>query len=183
MLTFLILLYLSCTVFVGLWAGRKVKASEDFALAGRKLPFALCTSAFFATWFGAETILGASSRFATEGPRGIIEDPLGASLCLVLVGTVFVRYLYPHGYVSIGDFFRDKYGLGYEFASSLLQALSYFTYTSAQFVALALVLQAVFPFSFVICLIFGSLLVVFYTFWGGMWAVAITDLIQTIVIV
>lgn len=183
LLTALVLFYLGCTVFIGLMAGRKVKASEDFALAGRQLPFVLSTSAFFATWFGAETILGASSRFAQEGARGIIEDPLGASLCLILVGLVFVPRLYPHKYLSIGDFFREKYGPTYEFVSSLIQALSYFTYTSAQFVALALVLQAVLPFSFITCLLLGSLLVVFYTFWGGMWALAVTDLIQTIVIV
>lgn len=183
LLTTLVLLYLGCTVFIGLLAGRKVKASEDFALAGRQLPLVLSTSAFFATWFGAETILGASSRFAQEGARGIIEDPLGASLCLILVGLVFVPRLYPHKYLSIGDFFREKYGPAYEFFSSLLQALSYFTYTSAQFVALALVLQAVLPFSFITCLLLGSLLVVFYTFWGGMWALAVTDLIQTVVIV
>lgn len=183
MLTALILLYLACTVFIGLSASRKVKAAEDFALAGRRLPFALSTSAFFATWFGAETILGASSRFAQEGLRGIIEDPLGASLCLILLGVFFVRHLYPKGYLSIGDFFREKYGKGYEFTSSLIQALSYFTYTSAQFVALALVMHQILPFSFITCLFWGSLLVVFYTFWGGMWAVAVTDLVQTIVIV
>ena len=183
MLTAFILLYLLCTILIGLVAARRVKKSEDFALAGRNLPFYLSLSSFFATWFGAETILGASSRFAELGLKGIIEDPLGASLCLVLVGLFFVKYLYSKSYISIGDFFRDRYGRGFELFSSLLQALSYFTYTSAQFVALALVMQTVLPLSFLACLVVGSSLVVLYTFWGGMWAVAITDLVQSLVIV
>jgi Na+/proline symporter len=183
LLTTFILLYLVCTIIIGLVASRKVKKAEDFALAGRKLPFHLSLSAFFATWFGAETILGASAQFAEKGFKGIIEDPLGASLCLVLVGSLFVKHLYPKGYVSIGDFFRDRYGSGFELFSSLLQTISYFTYTSAQFVALALVMETIFPFSFFSCLIMGSSLVMIYTFFGGMWAVAITDFIQSIVII
>ena len=164
-------------------ASRRVKKAEDFVLAGRMLPFHLSLSSFFATWFGAETILGASSQFAEKGFRGIIEDPLGASLCLILIGTFFVKYLYPKGYISIGDFFRERYGPKFEFWSSLLQTVSYFTYTSAQFVALALVMKTILPFSFVSCLITGSAIVVLYTFFGGMWAVAITDFVQSIVII
>lgn len=183
MLATLTILYLLLTVVAGIYSSRKINVAEDFALAGRKLPFHLSLTAFFATWFGAETILGASSQFATKGFKGVIEDPFGASLCLILTGLIFVKCFYPKGYLSIGDFFKERYGASVEFATSLLQALSYFTYSAAQFVALAIVLEAVTNQDFTICLIAGALLVVTYTYFGGMWALAFTDFVQAILII
>ncbi len=63
-------------------------------LAGRCLPFYMSTAVVFATWFGSETLLGASAEFAQHGLLGVIEDPFGAALCLVLVGVFFARRLY-----------------------------------------------------------------------------------------
>lgn len=183
MLVFFVSIYLLLTVLLGIVAAKRVVLAEDFILAGRKLPFHLSLASFFATWFGAETILGASSQFAQHGFKGIIEDPLGASFCLVITGLFFVKHLYSKGYLSIGDFFRDKYGPRFELIASLIQALSYFTYTAAQFVALGLVLQTITHFPFSICLSGGALFVITYTFFGGMWAIAITDMVQTVVII
>ncbi len=183
MLVSLIIAYLILTLAIGIYASRKVTKAEDFALAGRQLPFHLSLSSFFATWFGAETILGVSSQFAQHGFIGITEDPLGASLCLFLTGLFFVKYFYNKGHLSIGDYFKERYGARFELTASLVQALSYFTYTSAQFVALGLVLETVTHFSFSACLIISSSIVIIYTFLGGMWAIAITDFIQSIVIV
>ncbi|MCX8489946.1 MAG: hypothetical protein ORN54_02650 [Cyclobacteriaceae bacterium] len=58
-----IIAYLLITILIGYWASRKVKTSGDFMLAGRSLPIFLSASALFATWFGSETVFGASSQF------------------------------------------------------------------------------------------------------------------------
>ncbi|HRG78461.1 MAG TPA: sodium:solute symporter, partial [Cyclobacteriaceae bacterium] len=86
MLLFSIIVYLILTVAIGYWASRKVKTSGDFMLAGRSLPLLLSSSALFATWFGSETVFGASSEFLKGGLYSVIEDPFGAALCLVLFG-------------------------------------------------------------------------------------------------
>ena len=85
LLTFIIL-YLCITLAIGWWASRRVKSAADFAVAGRNLPLLVAASALFATWFGSETIMGSPSNFLEEGVQGIITDPLGAALCLILVG-------------------------------------------------------------------------------------------------
>jgi hypothetical protein len=48
----------------------------------------------FATWFGSETVLGIPATFIKDGFSGIIADPFGSSLCLILVGLFFARPLY-----------------------------------------------------------------------------------------
>ena len=55
------------------------------------MPMVVAASALFATWFGSETIMGASSEFVENGMIGVVEDPFGAALCLILVGLFFAR--------------------------------------------------------------------------------------------
>ena len=71
MLLTAILIYLAITLAIGAWSARLVKNSNDFVLAGRSLPLFLSASALFATWFGSETIFGASSVYLEEGKTSL----------------------------------------------------------------------------------------------------------------
>lgn len=174
---------------IGLWASRRVKNTSDFVVAGSRLPLFLAASAMFATWFGAETVLGASADFAQEGVLGIIEDPLGAALCLFLAGVLIAKPLYRKGYYTFCDFFRERYGRRAEMVSALLMIPSYFGWIAAQLLAMATVLTAIAPDVFppeaglgppiLLC----GAAVLAYTLVGGMWAVSVTDAFQSVVIV
>src|SRR5688572_10771170 len=109
MLLFFIGVYLLLNMLVGVWAARRVKNTSDYLLAGRQLPFYVSTAVVFATWFGSETLLGASSEFIENGLLGVIEDPFGASLCLLLVGLFFAKKLYRMKLLTFGDFYRVRY--------------------------------------------------------------------------
>ena len=74
-----IIIYLAITLLIGWWASRRVKNTQDFVMAGRQLPTYMAAAALFATWFGSETIMGASSEFVEHGLLGVIEDPFGAT--------------------------------------------------------------------------------------------------------
>lgn len=181
LLTFMAV-YMAITVLIGWWAGRRVKTAADFAVAGKQLPLFMAACALFATWFGSETVMGASSRFVDEGVPGIIEDPFGAALCLVLAGLLVARPLYKLNLLTFSDFYRVRFNKTTEVVSALFMVPSYFSWIAAQLVALAIILQTVSGldrgWGVVIC----TSLVLFYTFVGGLWAVAVTDFIQTIVI-
>ena len=86
-----------------------------------------------------ETLLGASSEFASHGLLGVIEDPFGAALCLVLVGLFFARKLYRMNLLTIGDYYRQRYGKGIEVFCSVAIILSYLGWVAAQITALGLV--------------------------------------------
>lgn len=183
MLLTAIIIYLVITVAIGAWASRLVKSSNDFVLAGRSLPLFLSASALFATWFGSETIFGASSVFLEEGLQGVIEDPFGGALCLVLFGMFYLRPMYRMGVLTIGDVFGKIFGKRVEFISTVFMVPIYFGYVAAQLVALSLVFGTVTDLSIFQGIILSAGIVVVYTFLGGMWAVSITDFIQTTMIV
>lgn len=183
-LAFAVIAYLLISLVAGIIAARRVKTESDFVSAGRKLPFFIATTTVFATWFGSETVLGASSEFAENGMSGVIEDPFGASLCLILVGLFFARPLYRMNLLTFGDYYKVTYGRGAEFVSGIFLVLSYLGWVAAQMVAAGIVIHTVMPgVSIQLGIIVSSLIVFIYTVYGGMWSVSITDFIQTIMII
>jgi Na+/proline symporter len=139
----------------------------------------------FATWFGAETVLGISATFLEEGFRGLISDPLGSSICLILFGLVFARPLYRMNLITLGDFFRIRYNRQTELLLSICIIVSYLGWVSAQITALGLTFNVLSNnlISSKEGMLIGAGIVLIYTLFGGMWSVALTTLVQMIVIV
>lgn len=152
-------------------------------LAGRSLPIVLSSAALFATWFGSETVFGASSEFLKGGLYAVIEDPFGASLCLLLFGLFFARKLYNMNLLTLGDFFKVRYGKRTELVASLCLAPPYVGYIAAQLVAMGLILNVVTGMDLWMGVICSAVVVTLYTYIGGMWAISITDFIQSIIII
>jgi SSS family transporter len=184
MLIAAVVAYLLVTIAIGLWAARRVHDAKDYVLAGRSLPLYMTTATVFATWFGAESVLSVSAEFSKSGLGGIIADPFGASMCLVVVALFFAKAFYRMDLLTIGDFYRKRYGRTMELGTSVVIAVSYLGWTAAQLTALGLVFSTLTGGA--ISLSNGILLsggvVLAYTLWGGMWSVAMTDLFQSVMI-
>ena len=108
MLLGFVILYLVISIGIGMYAATRVHNARDYISAGRSLPLYIVMAMVFATWFGAETVLGIPATFLEEDLGGLISDPFGASLCLVLFGRFFARKLYRMNMLTIGDFYRER---------------------------------------------------------------------------
>ena len=180
-----VVLYLLGTLTLGVWAGTRIKNTTDFAIAGRSLPLVMVVTTTFATWFGAETVMGIPARFVQGGLNAVVEDPFGAGTCLVLVGLFFAAKLYRQNLLTIGDFYRQRFGKGVEIFCSVAIILSYLGWVAAQITALGLVFSVLTngAMSETAGMIVGTLAVLVYVVIGGFLAVAWTDFIQMIVLV
>ncbi|MEZ0307514.1 MAG: sodium:solute symporter family protein [Ramlibacter sp.] len=184
LITFVVL-YLLGTLAIGVWAGTRIKNTADFAIAGRRLPLIMVVTTTFATWFGAETVMGIPAKFVQGGLNAIVEDPFGAGMCLILVGLFFAAKLYKHNLLTIGDFYRERFGRGIEVFCSVAIILSYLGWVAAQITALGLVFSVLTngAMSETTGMIVGTMAVLVYVVIGGFLAVAWTDFIQMIVLV
>lgn len=184
MLVSFIVLYLLVSIGIGLYAATRVKNTADYAVAGRSLPLAVVIATTFATWFGSETVLGAPAKFVSDGLGGVVEDPFGAGMCLVLVGLFFARKLYLRNIITIGDYYRQRFGRVVEVLCSLIIIFSYLGWVGAQITALGLVFNLLSQGAISLAwgMTIGTLVVLVYTLYGGMWSVAMTDFVQMIVI-
>ena len=180
-----VLAYLAVTIAIGLYATKFVSSAKDYLVAGRSLPLYMTTATVFATWFGAETVLSVSATFAKDGLGGIPADPFGATFCLIFVAAFFARACYRMDLLTIGDFYKKRYGKGVEVLTSLAVTLSYLGWTSAQLTALGIVFNSLSQGAISLDqgILLGAVIVLVYTTLGGMWSVALTDLFQSVVIV
>ncbi len=60
-------------------------------------------------------------------------------MCLVLVGLFFAYKLYQRNLITLGDYYRQRFGRGVEVICSLVIILSYLGWVAAQITALGLV--------------------------------------------
>ena len=180
MLLWFVILYLMVSVGIGLLAATRVHSAKDFAVAGRSLPLPVVTATVFATWFGAEAVFGVSATFVKEGLTGVVADPFGSSMCLIIAGILFSRYLYKLNILTLGDFYRMRYNRAAEVLTALCIVTSYLGWVAAQIKALGLIFFVVTDgaVSQQAGMILGAAIVVTYTTFGGMFSVAILDFVQ-----
>ena len=173
MLIAFIAAYLLGSIAIGLFAARRVHSTADYAVAGRSLPLYMVVATTFATWFGSELVLGVSAQFVQEGLGGVVEDPFGAGMCLVLVGLFFAYKLYKKNLITIGDYYRLRFGRTVEILCSIIIIFSYLGWVAAQVAALGLVFNLLTQgaMSITAGMVLGTLIVLIYTLYGacGRW--------------
>lgn len=178
MLLAFVLCYMLITIPVSIYAAHRIHSTKDYVLAGRHLPFFMVLATVFATWFGSDSVLGAGTAMAEGGFLNVMVDPFGAGLCLIIVGLFFVRKLYPLNHLTIGDYFTERYGKTVGTLLSLAIIVTYFGWTAAQFVAIGIILNVLLGVPITLGMALAALIVLVYTYIGGMWSVSLNDTIQ-----
>ncbi|MGF1454455.1 MAG: sodium:solute symporter [Alphaproteobacteria bacterium] len=175
--------YMLLQVAVGAWASRFVKTESDYLVAGRSLGLPLVAMSVFATWFGAETVIGSSAAVSAEGLAGGRADPFGYALCLLGMGLFLAYQLRVRNYVTIGDLFRDRFSRATEIAGSLLFIPSLVTWGAAQLLAFAYIITTLTGMGLFHALPLVTGLVILYTWMGGLLGDVVTDFIQGMVLI
>ncbi len=173
-----ILVYILLQLSIGIFVSKKIKTEDDYLLAGRSLGVGLATLSVFATWFGAETCIGAAGAVYEEGLSGATLDPFGYSLCLVLMGLVFSIPLWRRQLTTLADLFKQRYSPRVEKLAVLMMVPGTIMWAAAQIRAFGQVLSATSGFEVDLTIACAALVVIIYTMYGGLMADVITDAVQ-----
>lgn len=176
-------IYVVGMIAMGLYFSRRIKTDDDYFLGGRSLGPGLATFAIFATWFGAETCIGTAGSVYKNGLSTIHADPLGYTLCLLVMGLFFAKVLWRKKITTIPDLFRHRYSPATEKLAALIMIPSSIIWAGAQVRALGQILQATTDFGPDLAVLIAASVVIIYTMSGGMLADAYADLIQGIAII
>ena len=170
--------YLFLMALIGYLSGRRVKTMEDYLIAGRSLPFYLAVPTIVATWFGAGSSMGVSGTVYSQGFYGVIPDPFGCSLALVIAGLFYAAPFRRLRLLTVSDLLRKAYGPAFESVSTVIVLPFYIGTLASQMLAMGYVFQIVSGGPLALGILLGALIVVSYTVSGGMWAVTLTDFVQ-----
>jgi Na+/proline symporter len=178
-----VLVYVVAQLAVGAWAARRISTEEDYLVAGRKLGYGLGIFTVFATWFGAETCIGAAGRIYDVGLSGGSADPFGYALCIFLMGAFFTVPLWKRKLTTIADLFRQRYSPSVERVAVLLMVPTSLLWAAAQIRAFGQVLSASSTLEVDVAIAIAAGIVIVYTMSGGLLADAITDLVQGVALI
>ncbi len=167
---------------IGVYASRKANTAANFIVAGRRMPIWICSATIVATWFGGGTMMGAAGASYERGLIGVIADPFGGALALFVVGFFFARIFRRLRLLTFIDFFQNRYGTTAATIAAIASIGSNIGWTGALLVAFGYVFETLTGVPLQFGIMGGAVVVFIYTVAGGMWAVAITDFVQIVVI-
>ena len=180
-------MYAIIILSVGLWVSRskkgKTKSTEDYFLASKSLPWWAIGASLIAANISAEQFIGMSgSGFA--GGLAIATYEWMAALTLIVVGKFFLPIFIKKKIYTIPEFVEQRY------SSQLKTILAVFWIALYIFVNLAsvlylggLALQTILGVNLISAVIGLALFAVAYSLYGGLSAVAWTDIIQVVVLI
>lgn len=183
MVTFVLSLYFLFQLGLGYLVSRSIKTESDYLIAGRKLGPWLASFSIFATWFGAETCIGAAGSIYQTGLSGGTADPFGYALCILFMGLLLAVPLWKKGLVTLGDLFRIHYGKDIEKLATMIMIPTSILWAAAQIRAFGMVLSGLSGVDIGIMISAAALIVILYTYLGGLLADSYTDLIQGLILI
>ena len=175
--------YVAIQLLIGILVSRRIASEEDYLLAGRSFGYGLATFSFFATWFGAETCIGAAGRIYEHGLSGASADPFGYGACLLLMGLIFAAPLWRRRLTTLADLFRQRYSQGVERFAVLLMVPTSVLWAAAQVRAFGQVIEASSEMDVKIAITIAAGVAMAYTAAGGMRADVLTDVVQGVMII
>lgn len=173
-----VLAYIGLQLAIGAWVSRRIADDTDYLLAGRSLGYGLASFSIFATWFGAETCLGAAGQVYGEGLSIGTTEPFAYGLCLILLGLVFAVPLWRRQLTTLADLFRTRFSPGVERVAALLMIPTSALWAAAQIRAFGHVLASASALEVEFGIAIAATVVIVYTAMGGLLADAITDVVQ-----
>ncbi|MEE3143649.1 MAG: sodium:solute symporter family protein [Pseudomonadota bacterium] len=177
-----VLAYMLIMLCVGYYASKRSHSVADFMVAGRGMPIWLCSMTVIATWFGGAMMLGGAGAAYDEGMLGVIEDPWGGALALLLIGFFFARMFRRLRILTVVDFMEQRFDKVASFGMVVTTLFSNIVWVGAMLVAFGVVFESLTSIPMEQGIIGGAIVIFVYTAVGGMWAVAITDFLQMLVI-
>lgn len=175
--------YIALQLAIGVVISRRIRTEDDYLLAGRRLGPVLTTFSIFATWFGAETCVGAAAEVYGHGLHLALSDPFGYTMCLVVFAVLLVSRLYAHKLTTLADLFRTRYSPGVEKLVALLLIPSSVFWASAQIRAFGRVIAWGSSLSADTGIAIAAFTACLYTTFGGLLADAYSDLIQGCILI
>ena len=178
----IILVYLAGMVAVGIWTSRKIKNLEDYSLASKSLGYVVMIGTLVGAAIGAASTMGKAGK-AYEMGIIFITAGFGYIAGLIVFGLLSGR-LRSLGIWTIPEALYKRYGKGINLACGAAMFITVIALFGGQIIGIGLIFTAVgqsMGLTYTTSIILAGAIMIIYTVLGGLFAVAYTDLIQTVI--
>lgn len=177
-----LVLYLTGTVALGLWVGRRSRSTEEFMAAGRRIPAWAVGLSIFGTYVSSISFLALPGKaYATNW------NAFTFSLSIPLAAWVATKWFVPFyrqgGALSSYEHLEHRFGPWARTYAVLCFLLTQLARMGTILYLLALALSPLTGWSIPTLIVVTGAIVIVYTLFGGMEAVIWTDVMQSIVFI
>lgn len=178
-----IVIYLALMILLGIYfSKREVKTTEDFMVAGRRLPLIVLIGTLLATWVGSGTVVGGASFIYQYGPFAGIFNLIGGPIGVIVLYFIADKARLLKKY-TVPEMLEIRYGSGTRLVASIFILLAYVGITAYQFTGGAYILNITTGLPVEIGTMVIGVVVIFLATTGGLFSVAYTDFISSLLIV
>jgi SSS family solute:Na+ symporter len=175
--------YVLVMLAVGMIVAGKSTSLGDFAVTGRNMSLTVCSISIVATWFGAGPMMGSAAAAYAGNTLEVLRDPIVSGVSLLIAGFFFARtYRRSRRYTHI-DFYENRIGAPAAVLSVLLNLIGGIIWLGAVLFAFGVVFASLTGQPAAYGILGGTLVIVVYTMFGGLKAVAATDVLQMVFII
>lgn len=172
--------YFLAMIGIGIWSMTKAKNRDDYLVAGRRLRFPLFFGCIAALAVGGAVTVGGTGKGYADGLAGMwVGGSLGMGL--IALGMLISSKLNRLRALSVNEVIERNYGPLARIFGAVLTIIYTISLTVVQVVSMGAILTGLFDLNPTVSMIAAGLVVVFYTFLGGMWSVTMTDIVQFVV--
>jgi Na+/proline symporter len=174
-----VIAFLALSLIVGTLTSRLVrKSSRRYMIAGKSLPLFFVGTMLAAQSIDGNSSLGNVSLVYQFGFWAGAAIPIGLGVCLVLTGAFYGKKLNKMALLTLPDFYYRRYGNGAEGISGILMMISFIVLVAGNFAASGFILSAVLGIDFFWAMLISAIVVLIYTYAGGLFSSAYTDIFQ-----
>lgn len=179
-----IILYLLCIVFVGLWFSRKRRqSSEGYFLAGKSLTWSVIGASLFASNISTVHLVGlAESGFKDGIVWGNFE--WFSAFELIILAFIFIPFYLRTKITTLPQFLEKRYDARSRVVLAIFSILAaLFMHIGVSFYAGAVVFEKIFGLDILVSIIIIAIATGIYTIIGGLTSVVITETAQTVILI
>jgi len=171
--------FLIISLVVGTMTSRLVKkSSKRYMVAGKSLPLAFVGTMLVAQAVDGNSSLGNVSLVYTFGFWAGAAIPIGLAACLFITGAFYAKRLNKMSMLTLPDFYFRRFGNGAEGVSGIIMMISFIVLVAGNFAASGYILSAALGLDFFWSMLIAAIVVLVYTFAGGLFSSAYTDIFQ-----
>jgi high affinity choline transporter 7 len=176
--------FYAATYWLGVWASVQAEDGNfrDMVLAGRRLGLGVGVFTMTATWVDGGYVNGTAEQTYAAGLLHV-QAPWGYALSLLIGGLFFAPIMRRYGYTTLLDPFEQRFGRKAAAILYLPALTGEVFWTAAILTALGTTFGIILDLDFSWSIVLSAAVVIIYTITGGLWAVAVTDVAQLVVLV
>ena len=178
-----VVFYFVLVLGIGVFARRSVASSLDFLLSGRSLPAWVTGLAFISANLGAIELIGMIANGVQYGVPTLHYYWIGAVPAMVFLGIVMMPFYYGSKARSVPDFLAKRFNRTTQRVQGVLFAVASVLIAGVNLYALGLILEALLGWPLGLAIPVAALVVLSYTFLGGLSAAIYNEVLQFFVIV